>query len=251
MAKSKEKVKKEVKEKAESAAPPIVHVRDLPEDSRVSISGGVRSKDMRVKCGDELVGDITRAVMVLRPGGEIEATCEYHPPDSKNPALREEKKVIVEALDVSAIVREVNIEGWERPEEKVHEGEMYAADLPENARVQIVSPANPALGKITYGVMLVSDISSLRITMGGGGLAVRTKAFFLCKFQGEAKEATAVIAQGTEKSTEIQPRELAPGEQLESVDVPVGTLTEEEQAALREAGGALAELKDEAKEVGA
>lgn len=187
MAKTKAKVKKEVKEKAEPVAkksspadPTIVHVADLLEDQPVSISGGLRSKEMRVKCGDRLVGDITGAVVVLLPGSKIEATCEYHPPGSKNSAFREEKKVIVEALDVPAIVREINTEGWVRPEDKALKGKVYAADLPENARVQIVCPADPALSKVTYGRMIVRGFFSLRLTIGGGGLAMRNKVLLGC-----------------------------------------------------------------------
>ncbi len=188
MAKAKEKVKKDVIEKAKSLAkkttpadPAIVHVRDLSGDLPISISGGPRSKMVHVKCGDQMVGDIASAVVVMLLGDKIEATCEYHPPDSKNPALREKKKEFVEALDVLAVVREIKSKGWDRPKDKASKGEVYAPDLPENALVRIVSPADPAHAKVTYGRMIVRGISSLRITIGGGGLAMRNKVFLDCQ----------------------------------------------------------------------
>ena len=191
MAKPKEKPKEKVKAKAKSVAkkptpadPAIVHVKDLPDDSQLSISGGPRSKGVRVKCGGKLVGDITRAVVVLLPREKIQATCEYHPPE-KNLALREEKKATVDTLDVSAIVQEINTEGWPRPDAKASQGEIYAADLPENARVEIFSLRGPelvpTLFKARYGTKIIRGISSLRITIGGGGLEMRSKVFIDCR----------------------------------------------------------------------
>ena len=137
-----------------------------------------------------------------------------------------------------------------------------AEDLPEHARVHIQGGLRGHTLRVTYGKKEVVGITAAQLTLKGA--AVRTKA--LLEYQPAAavekkspqlredKEVEVesvdveAVVQGVEESAEIHPRELAPDEQLESADVPVGDLTEEERAALQEAGGVLAELADEVEE---